>query len=293
MTGTRNQFERRVPEAAGESTVTRRIDVVLTTHDPHRSRPRTEELGAVGPPVECPDPRCDEIRADLRHRAPRSVDDLGRRVRPEQRPPVPLPRDSKPLVSKASQRVIASRRVIVSEDGVVGSLLVVSGPPGVGKSSVARLLADRRSRSVLVEGDAFFGFLRAGAIEPWLDESHEQNTIVTRVAAQAAGEFTRHGYDTVYDGVVGPWFIDTFQTATGLDHVDYAVLLPPVDVCVQRVARRTGHDFTDESAARHMHAEFARHPVPDRHLFTDPHAPGVEIAEQIESARERGGLRLT
>lgn len=176
---------------------------------------------------------------------------------------------------------------------MVGSLLVVSGPPGAGKSSVAQILADRRSRSVLVEGDAFFGFLRAGAIEPWLGQSHEQNTIVTQVAAQAAGEFARHGYDTVYDGVVGPWFIDMFQTATGLDHVDYAVLLPPIDVCVRRVARRTEHAFSDESAARHMHAEFTRHPVPDRHLFTDPHTPAVGIAEQIGSARQRGDLRLT
>lgn len=181
----------------------------------------------------------------------------------------------------------------MSEDGVVGSLLVVSGPPGAGKSSVAQILAERRSRSVLVEGDAFFGFLRTGSIEPWRSESHEQNTIVTRVAAQAAGEFARHGYDTFYDGVVGAWFIDTFQTAAGFDRVDYAVLLPRVDVCVQRVVRRAGHDFTDESAARHMHAEFVRHPVPDRHLFTDPHAPAVEIAEQVESVRQRGDLRLT
>jgi cytidylate kinase len=37
-------------------------------------------------------------------------------------------------------------------------LLVVSGPPGAGKSTVSRILADKFEPSVLVEGDAFFGF---------------------------------------------------------------------------------------------------------------------------------------
>ena len=42
------------------------------------------------------------------------------------------------------------------------SLLVVTGPPGVGKSTIAALVADRLPRSVLVEGDAFFDFVRQG-----------------------------------------------------------------------------------------------------------------------------------
>ena len=50
----------------------------------------------------------------------------------------------------------------------MGFLLIVSGPPGAGKSTVSRRLADSFDPSVLVEGDAFFGFLASGAIQPWL-----------------------------------------------------------------------------------------------------------------------------
>jgi hypothetical protein len=64
------------------------------------------------------------------------------------------------------------------------------------------------------------------------------------------------GYTTVYDGVVGPWFLPTFGAATGLDHLDYVIILPPVEVCVRRVATRRGHGFTDQGATRKMHAEF-------------------------------------
>src|SRR3954467_3610914 len=93
----------------------------------------------------------------------------------------------------------------VGENRSVGSLIVVTGPPGAGKSSVARVLADAAHRSVLIEGDAFFGFLASGAIEPGLPASSDQNTIVTQAAASAAGAFVRGGYATVYDGIVGPW----------------------------------------------------------------------------------------
>jgi hypothetical protein len=93
----------------------------------------------------------------------------------------------------------------------MGSLVVVTGPPGAGKSTVAQVLARAAEHSVLVEGDAFFGFLARGAVDPWLPESHDQNTVATRAAAAAAGVFALGGYATIYDGVVGPWFLPTLR----------------------------------------------------------------------------------
>ena len=64
-------------------------------------------------------------------------------------------------------------------DVSVSELLIITGPPGAGKSTVAQIVAGRFEPSALVQGDTFFGFVARGYIDPWLPESHEQNTVVT------------------------------------------------------------------------------------------------------------------
>lgn len=172
----------------------------------------------------------------------------------------------------------------------MASLLVVTGPPGSGKSTVSKALAGQTGPSALIEGDQFFAFLARGAIEPWLPESQEQNTVVVSAAAAATGRFTEGGFFTIYDGVVGPWFLDVFGSATGLAELDYVLLMPSADTCVERVLTRTGHGFRDEAAARKMHDEFAGATVASRHVLTIGSETVAEVVDRVIGAREAGDL---
>jgi hypothetical protein len=161
---------------------------------------------------------------------------------------------------------------------------------GSGEMTVAGRVADRFEPSVLVGGDAFFGFLERGARVPWMPGSDQQNEIVTRAAASAAGHFVRGDYWTLYDGVVGPWFLEAFLSETALDQLGYAILLPSVERCDERVSARQDHGFIDADATRQMHRQFADASIGRRHLLTDLPDDPDQVANLIVEAFERGLL---
>jgi cytidylate kinase len=172
-------------------------------------------------------------------------------------------------------------------------LIVVSGPPGAGKSTVARVVAGAFPKSALVRGDDFFAFLANGSVEPWLPEADRQNEVVLNAAAAAAGHLAAGGLTVVYDGVVGPWFLPGFASATGLAEISYIVLVPSEEQCLARVANRSGHGFTDAEAARQMYREFAAADLDDRHRLEEP--PGADanaVAEAVLLRFRRGTLRF-
>jgi predicted ABC-type ATPase len=182
----------------------------------------------------------------------------------------------------------------------VADLLVVTGPPGAGKSTVAELVLASFTTAALVPGDLFFSFRRGGPA-PWLPEADEDNAVALRAAAAAAGTFAAAACQVVYDGVVGPWFMRLFAdevSGRGVrvpGELHYVVLLPSLERCRHRVADRAGHAFTDAAATARMHAEFAAADVDPRHLLADPpdappRAP-ADVARRVLERYASGDLR--
>ncbi|MET3808142.1 adenylate kinase family enzyme [Nakamurella sp. UYEF19] len=177
-----------------------------------------------------------------------------------------------------------------AHDEWMGELIVVTGPPGAGKTTVSQILSGLFDLSAHIAGDEFFGFIDQGYLAPWTNIAHRQNEIV--IEAAAAGRLAAGGYTVIYDGVVRPWFLDAFGRATGLGRLLYLILLPPEHMCLDRVASRVGHGFTDLDAASHMYADFAQADVDSRHVITSVANADLQAAHLFELVRSQSVVSL-
>lgn len=134
------------------------------------------------------------------------------------------------------------------------SILLVTGPPAAGKSTVTRLLAERLSRCALLDGDFVARLVVSGYVWPLgepADEAARQVALCNQNLCDLARNIAAAGITPVIDWIVPDREqFDVFSSALGGLGLRPVVLAPDPAVCVERNLQRDERerfDFDDHA----------------------------------------------
>jgi chloramphenicol 3-O-phosphotransferase len=176
-------------------------------------------------------------------------------------------------------------------------IIIISGSPGAGKSTVSRILAENspHEKAVHIHTDDFYQYIKKGYIAPWQNGSGDQNETMILSAAASAEIWADGGYEVFADGTIGPWFIDPWLELVkkGFD-VRYIILRPDEQATVSRVIDREKNQFfplTDE-VVKNLWNSFADMGIYESHKIDTTGLTADESAALIQKMLAEGAFRI-
>lgn len=175
-------------------------------------------------------------------------------------------------------------------------IVIVSGPPGAGKSTVARKLAEAAPGPLAVHmhTDDFYAYIRKGYVEPWKPESQAQNAAVMNGLAAAAAAYAAAGYEVFVDGIVGPWFFGPWKAEARAKALDlrFVLLRPDEPSTVARAVAREGHPMRDAEVVSFMWKQFAEMGELEANVLDSTDEDPEATAAALRARLDAGGFRL-
>ncbi len=103
------------------------------------------------------------------------------------------------------------------------NLYIFTGPPGVGKSTISKKLAQNKIKSALIEGDTIYSQVVGGYSAAWKEGNHLD--IFWEICLKNIDIYLKAGYDVIFNYIVTPDKINQIQEAFKNYNIKFVILL--------------------------------------------------------------------
>lgn len=84
----------------------------------------------------------------------------------------------------------------------MSDLYIITGPAGVGKSTISKKIANNKEKSALIEGDKIYHQVVGGYVSAWKPENHLE--IFWEICFDMINTYLENGYDVIFNYIVNP-----------------------------------------------------------------------------------------
>ena len=103
------------------------------------------------------------------------------------------------------------------------NLYIITGPAGVGKSTISKELAKSYNKSALIEGDDIYHQVIGGFVQAWKEGNHLKT--FWRVCVNIIKTYLEDGFDVVFNYIVTPGNLELIKTELKDYNVKFVVLM--------------------------------------------------------------------
>lgn len=117
------------------------------------------------------------------------------------------------------------------------TLYLITGPAGVGKSTISKEIAKNKTRSVLIEGDDIYHQIIGGYIPAWKEGNHLDT--FWKVCKSTIKTYLEDGYDVVFNYIITPENLDILKNEFKKYNIKFGILLADEKKLLLRDKERT------------------------------------------------------
>lgn len=114
----------------------------------------------------------------------------------------------------------------------MNKLFIITGPAGVGKSTISYELGNRLEKSVVIEGDTVYNFFVGGRIRPWYADAPLE--LFWKNSIMLMKSYLENGYDVVFNYIIKNKELDRLKDEFNKYDMNFTCLLVDEETIIKR-----------------------------------------------------------
>lgn len=128
----------------------------------------------------------------------------------------------------------------------MNKIYVITGPAGVGKSTVSKKIASLSNKSALIEGDTIYHLVTGGYISPWKEGNHLK--VFWKNCFDLIKNFLDEGYDVVFNYIINKKELEEIKRVFKGRKIKFVVLMADKEELIKRDKKRPEENQMKERA---------------------------------------------